>query len=348
MKAVVCGAGKMGVAIGYAMKKLGYSVAIVEKNHDSISKFFDVNGDCMCYGHWTQIEKLPDIFISSLPYHATLDAAVWCIEKGIRYCDLGGSVPVSSQIHDCASRDAKMPVMTDLGLAPGWVNIAAEEIYQLMPDADTVVMMVGGIPAHPIEDDPFKYKITWSVDGLINEYIDTCIVLDNGYKTQVNGMDGLESVNINGMQLEAFNTSGASAHTIDVMEKRGVKNCYYKTIRWPGHCNLIKRILKAFEPGEAINRAAIETLLTSASVLYDKDMIILNVMAKLGNRRLNKSLVVNAGDEFSAMQRATAFPIASVADILARGELDKHVSPTYDLIPMSKFNSNLNLLLGKY
>lgn len=339
--AIICGAGKMGTAIGHAMKHLGYDISIVESDHGNVHKFFKTNKECKTYSHWSQINDQVDVFISALPYHATLDAAVWCIDNGIRYCDLGGSVPVSQQIKEVTERDAKAPVMTDLGLAPGWANIAAEEIYRLMPDADTITMMVGGIPVTPHEFDPLKYKITWSMDGLINEYLDDCVILDYGHHQKMVGMSDLESVNIDGRELEAFNTSGAISHTIDVMARRGVKNCSYKTLRWPGHHKLITYLLKAF----AKNRAALEELLNYSSSYYKDDMVILNVVAKSGHASIAKNLTIYPKGDFSAMQRATAFPIASVAHQMAQGKFDHLRYPVYSDVDLESFNQDLSRLL---
>lgn len=354
--AIICGAGKMGKAIGFAMRRLGYNISIVENNQDNIQNFFDCNGECTAYGHWSQISSHADIFISALPYHATLDAAVWCIDNGVRYCDLGGSVPVSHQIREVAERDGKAPVMTDLGLAPGWVNIAAEEMYQLMPDADTITMMVGGIPPAPHADDPLKYKVTWSMDGLLNEYVDGCMVLDNGYHQKMAGMSDLENVTIDNLELECFNTSGALAHTMEVMEKRGVRNVSYKTLRWRGHCKMMTYLIRAFGVGSeesGHNRKAIEDLLYHSSKYYDRDMVILYVTVSKSHgvghpphRTLNKSLRIHTKNNFSAMQRATAFPISAVAHQMAQGRFDALKYPVYSDIDIKPFNADLDKLLN--
>ena len=94
----------------------------------------------------------------------------------MRYCDLGGRVDVSQNINEAAKNHgpANVPVFTDLGLAPGWVNILAEVgCRQLHRQATTVRMMVGGLPDSKV-NHPLDYVVTWSVYGLINEYKDDC------------------------------------------------------------------------------------------------------------------------------------------------------------------------------
>jgi saccharopine dehydrogenase-like NADP-dependent oxidoreductase len=133
------------------------------------------------------------------------------VENEIRYCDLGGRVDVSESINNLAKEKATRPVFTDLGLAPGWVNILAEQGYkELYGDKDDVhvEMMVGGLPDYlQSANNPLRYGVTWSVDGLINEYRDDCIVLESGQIKTVKGMEGLQSVETEALgSLEAFNT----------------------------------------------------------------------------------------------------------------------------------------------
>lgn len=339
--AVICGAGKMGVAIGYAMKSLGYNISIIENNPININQFFHHNGDCQSFSHWSQIEQAVDVFISALPYYATLDAALWAIDNGVRYCDLGGSVQTSASICEIAQRKAIKPVMTDLGLAPGWINLMAEEVCSLLQQPDSVKMMVGGIPEKVNSSDPLNYLTTWSVDGLLNEYMDECEILKNGDVELVPGMSGLEDIIINGMALEAFCTSGASAHSITVMKNRGVKNVCYKTLRWRGHCNMIKYLIKALGG----DRNKIGSVFNYSNEQHDHDMVIMYVIANRGDLSVTKTLNVAYGDNFSAMQRATAFPTASVADIIASGCLDEINYLTYADVPLGKFNDSLSRLL---
>ena len=102
----------------------------------------------------------PDIVISSLPYHQTEMIGYWCVDNGMRYCDLGGRVDVSRNINKHALGAATKPVFTDLGLAPGWVNILAEEgCRQLHRQATTVKMMVGGLPDSKV-NHPLDYVVT--------------------------------------------------------------------------------------------------------------------------------------------------------------------------------------------
>ena len=213
MKAAVLGIGKMGEAICYAMKELGFYVVGLDSYEGAANNFrkhiegkegafylTDQNNADKMMETVLLVHEKPDVVISSLPYHQTEEIAHWCIANEFRYCDLGGRVDVSTSINKEAKEKATKPIFTDLGLAPGWVNILAEEgCRQIHDTVDDVRMMVGGLPDYlDSSKNPLRYGITWSVDGLINEYKDDCIVLENGELKTVRGMDGLEEVEGNG------------------------------------------------------------------------------------------------------------------------------------------------------
>ena len=175
---VVFGVGRMGTAISYAMNKLGYYVIGVDNNQhaaDNFRKYIPKGEEGIFYlcderDYDELLVKFnkPEVVISSLPYHQTQSLAEFCIDACIRYCDLGGRVDVSENINNYAKENATKPVMTDLGLAPGWVNILAEEGYSAIHrQVDTVEMMVGGLPACFDANPPFNYACTWSTRMIV-------------------------------------------------------------------------------------------------------------------------------------------------------------------------------------
>jgi len=364
-KATICGGGRMGRAIAWAMVKLNFKVQVLDV---STKALMDIQSS-LPTARVAQVitnediykiieEESPDVVISSLPYHQTQGVGLWCIENGIRYCDLGGRVDVSHNINEYAKRVATKPVMTDLGLAPGWINILAERGYhQIHAPVHTVEMMVGGIPLNP-PLGPLKYLETWSIDGLLNEYRDDCEILVNGKIVTVPGLShySIEEPEWEGcVGLESFCTSGGAAHSIKAMQARGVKNCMYKTLRWIGHHYLINFLMNKCK----LNDETLH-LLMDKSAAYEtttEDAVIMMVSAK-DNKGLSwkKEKVIINDNNFTAMQKATAFPISSVAALLAQGKMegDKEerrgywdqfsLSLSYEDVPYNDFEKNLNKL----
>tara|TARA_Y100001938_G_C8101570_1_gene442209 strand:- start:16373 stop:17524 length:1152 start_codon:yes stop_codon:yes gene_type:complete len=379
MRALVLGVGRMGTAIAYAMDKLGFHVTGMDTNRDAVNSMpFKVNheqsyneeGELVAAperGHFLVVDDPDDIIkgltvlnkfdivISSLPYHQTEKVALWCIDNAVRYCDLGGRVDVSQNINKAAKEKATFPVFTDLGLAPGLVNILAEEgCRELHNKAESVNMMVGGLPEyHESVNNPLRYGVTWSVDGLINEYKDDCLILENGEIKTVRGMDGLENLETEKLgKLEAFYTSGGASHSIHSMKERGVKNCSYKTLRYRGHGKIIKFLIRDCCLSDEIMAKIFEQGCGHA----EKDEVIVLAEVRGGNKTWRKEILVKSDDKFSAMQKATAFSISSVAAIMAEGKMegnkeqhrDYHTqydkSLGYKDVPFDEFNKNLNKL----
>lgn len=372
MKAAVLGVGRMGTAICHAMHKLGFKVVGADSNEhaaENFRKFISGPDGAFYLTDENDADKMmetallfekPDIVISSLPYHQTEMMGYWCIDNGFRYCDLGGRVDVSKNINDYAKKRASKPVFTDLGLAPGWVNILAEYgCSQIHRTPEKVSMMVGGLPAIKV-NPPLNYATTWSVDGLINEYRDDCEVLVDGEIKTVKGMDGKQKVSFElfeGEELEAFFTSGGASHTIHSMKSRGVKNCSYKTIRYKGHCDAIKFLFNTAE----LSEECLDNIFKTGCQDVTGDIVLIKSEVIAGDVTWKKEIVVGYDAEvsktrFSAMQKATAYAISSVAEIMAEGYFDDRkiqnrggdiklpVVLEYRDVPYERFNKNLDKL----
>ena len=371
----IVGAGNMGIPIAWAMNILGYDLVILDQNEQALFKCKQYINTKRCrlvkvnnhqfintdkgqrwrsaplsFDHLQQCSTV----ISSLPYHQNIFLAKFCIDNQINYLDLGGSVSTSSAINSYAfvctrqTQNAPASVMTDLGLAPGWVNLIAESLYQEYvaehnKPPTNIQMMVGGLPQHPT--NTLKYGCTWSYDGLLNEYRDNCIALINGEQITVNGMGGYQCpIDSEIGPLEAFYTSGGAAHTITTMQKRGVLNCSYKTLRYPQHHRIVNFLIN--ESG--LDDQSIIKIFKRTCPPQD-DLVIIQVRVNdLDSDSLLKQpcwfeKTIKSDSRFSAMQKATAFPIASVAHTVTSSDLHATVLK-YDDIPYPQFNKWLTHL----
>ena len=250
--------------------------------------------------------------------------------------------------------------MTDLGLAPGWVNILAEHgCKELNSQAHTVEMMVGGIPVNR-PSGPLKYVPTWSIDGLLNEYRDDCEILLDGELQTVKGLSNyiLIEPDWDGcVGLEAFCTSGGAAHSIKSMQKKGVKNCMYRTLRWIGHHELLNFLMNTCKLDDETLTSCIHKSAECEKSTDDVVIIIVSITNKKG-LSWRKEKVIYSDDDFTAMQKSTAFPISSIAAILAEGILegdkDQHrdyytqysSSLNYEDVPYEKLEKNLDKLFN--
>lgn len=353
-RAIVCGVGNMGRAIIWAMFHLGFHVIALDKEKDSARKLSSNMFDFLCVENQADLEKAiilsnPDVVISSLPYHQTLPVAVFCIKKGYNYCDLGGRVDISNQINDeTRTSRIKNYTFTDLGLAPGWVNILAEygcqELSKKEQKIKNVKMMVGGLPVIPF-NPPMNYLVSWSIDGLLNEYEDNCKILTNGVEAVVSGLEGLETVKTKSLgELEAFYTSGGASHSIASMKNKNVENCFYKTLRYKGHCDLVKFLIRRCK----LDRECLVNIFKKGCTKPNNvhDVVIIKVEINSENDIWEKEILVSGNAHISGMQKATSFPISSIAKMMAEGLFNSPSAKglSYQDINYEEFSKNIETL----
>lgn len=353
MKVTILGAGNMGEPICFAMEKFGYQITLVDTSMEALKTCDNrVEQDAILVptGVHEYLRKLqsvdyPDIMISSLPFYENSSVAEYCIKRAIRYCDLGGNEGISKEINDLAKAKASKPVMTDLGVAPGMVNMLAEHLYQNIAkeegrNPETVKMMVGGIPRHAAQEDHFNYYCNRSIDGLLNKYTERCTVLENGEITTREPLTDYEVFQTKSLgHIEAFNTSGGASHTIETLKKLGATNVCYKTIRWPGHARTMTLLIKKCELDRETMRKILEK---NCSLIPAEDcvMIMIAIDDKL------QEILIPAEAGFSAMQRSTGFSVACAAALIGEGNYDDYRSIRYEDMSFDDFNRNMDILIG--
>ena len=358
MNIALFGTGQMGHAIAHMIKKLGNHF-ITTFDITEASPTLETDRHIKFRAVTIGSHNAPDLkrnnsfdlIISSLPYNVSLPVAKGAINSKILYCDLGGSVPTSNKINKMAEEN-NATVFTDLGLAPGWANIMAEEAYHEMLETPIEVKIrCGGIPARKVPEavDPFNYSPTWSVEGLYNEYVDDCEVLMDGEFKMVPPLKETEYVRIKSSKLEsfsvedleAFTTSGGISHTLNLMKDRGVYNCSYKTLRYQGHRDFISYFLEQ----RKFNVNQLGELFRDDRKF--EDVVIVDVEGSSTNDRYRKTNLVRVKDGYSAMQRATSGGL--VAAIFSCLEDNPNINNLnrplgYQDVPISLFNTLLNEL----
>ncbi len=365
MKMAVLGAGLMGRAIVYDLSrasgveevwvadadpKLAAEVASRYGNGITGSFSFDVNnGDKLAKFLSGSAAAVGAV---SYRYNALITRA--CITAGVHYCDLGGNNSVvreQFQLSDDAA-GSNVAVVPDCGLAPGMVSILAMRTLALNPTADTVRLRVGGLPADPVP--PFNYQIVFSVEGLINEYKEPTFALRDGEIVQVPTLGDLEEITFPELfgELEAFNTSGG-ASTLPWTLKNRVRNVDYKTIRYPGHRDLIAALFElglADEEGLFLNgahvipRKVLENRLTAKLDGSAPDVVLALVESSGPDGTASFRLIDRFDEEtgLSAMMRCTAFPAAIIAHMLATNEITERGTLNQEkVIPTAPFVGEL-------
>lgn len=265
------------------------------------------------------------------------------IKAGCHLVDLGGNNDtVRTQMDMTAEAEkAGVIVVPDCGLAPGMVSVMVADGVAKFDTVKSVRIRVGGLPQSP--RPPLNYQMVFSAEGLINEYWESCVILEGGKKKTVNPMSDVETLEFDGVgTLEAFYTSGG---TSTLPETYGGKIDFldYKTIRYPGHCQLFKTMLeiglasrKPVKVGDQSvePRAVLKAVLDQNLSFGDLDLVLVRVTLDGVKDGKPKSVVYEILDRqdtktgLTAMMRTTAFPAAIIAWMAAAGQIkERGVKP---------------------
>src|SRR6185437_13724799 len=181
-----------------------------------------------------------DALVNALPYYLAVSVAAAAKGAGVHYFDLTEDVRATHAIRAIAA-DAEHAFMPQCGLAPGFIGLAAHELANRFSEIRDVKMRVGALPEFPT--NALKYNLTWSIDGLINEYCQPCEAIREGRTQWVQPLEGVEHFSLDGIEYEAFNTSGGLGTLCETLEGR-VRALDYKSVRYPGHQALMKMLLE--------------------------------------------------------------------------------------------------------
>jgi saccharopine dehydrogenase-like NADP-dependent oxidoreductase len=216
--------------------------------------------------------------------------------------------------------------MPQCGLAPGFVSIAAYELVKRFDSLRRVRMRVGALPLFP--SNALKYNLTWSTAGLINEYCNRCEVIYDGERREVLALEGYEQFSLDGVTYEAFNTSGGLGTLCETLEGT-VDNLNYKTIRYPGHCELIRFLCNDLRLGK--RRELFQDVLEHAVPVTTQDVVLvfITVSGHKGEKLVQESYSkkVYHGKvgrlDLAAIQITTAAALCAVVDLQREGKLPK-------------------------
>ena len=259
-----------------------------------------------------------DAVISGLPFYCNVAVAEAARKAGAHYFDLTEDVEVTRAVRTIAV-GAKEAFVPQCGLAPGFISIAAAELITHFDTVRAVKMRVGALPQHP--NNVLKYSLTWSTEGLINEYGNPCQAINDGRMTEVAPLEGLEEIEIDGTLYEAFNTSGGLG---SLAETHGAhtESMNYKTIRYPGHCEQMRLLMNDLKLNH--DRKTLKHILENAVPQTLQDVVIVYA-AVTGTQdgQLREENYVNkiypqviAGRLWSAIQVTTAAGITAVVDLV--------------------------------
>jgi saccharopine dehydrogenase-like NADP-dependent oxidoreductase len=347
-RVVLFGAGKIGGAIAELLSATGqYHLSIADRDPASLERMPRGNVELVALDLTDKAAvakaiKGQQAVLSALPFNLTSDVAKIARAQGAHYLDLTEDVESTRLIKELA-KGADSAFIPQCGLAPGYISVVANDLAQKFDTLRDVHMRVGALPVFPT--NALKYNLTWSTDGLINEYCNPCEAIRDSTLIEVPALEEVEAFSLDGIAYEAFNTSGGLGTLCDTLAGK-VENLNYKTVRYPGHRDIVKMLVRDLRLGQ--RRELLKDVLETAIPITYQDVVLIFVtVSGMREGRLTQesyakkvySQTVN-GRLMSAIQITTAAGICAMADLLFDGKLPARGFVRQEQAQLSDFLSN--------
>lgn len=280
--------------------------------------------------------------VSCAPFHCNLTIAEAAKVVGAHYLDLTEDVATTKGVMRLAE-DASVAFIPQCGLAPGFISIVAAHLAEGMEPLERVHLRVGALPLYP--RNRLKYNLTWSTDGLVNEYCNPCEAVVDGRMVMVPALEGVETLTLDGETYEAFNTSGGLGTLADTWLGK-VRQADYKTLRYPGHRDLIAFLLEDLRFKD--DRDGLKSLLERSVPHTTEDQVLIYVSAvgylggSLSERTYAHKMRFRpiGGRVWGAIQVSTASGICAVLDLHAQGRIQQQGLVRQETIAYTDFIAN--------
>lgn len=329
-KALIAGAGNIGKLIACLLAdSKDYTIHLIDLDMDHFDptqlgqshariKFASLNvQDKKALSTYVKQHDI-EIVVSCLPYFCNINVAEVAASEGLHYFDLTEDITVSKRIAVLA-QGANTIFAPQCGLAPGFISIVAHDLAARFDTLDTVLLRVGALPVLP--NNVLKYALTWSTDGLINEYGNPCYAIQDGKEVLLQPLEGLETIQLDGLLYEAFNTSGGLGSLFETYQGK-VRNMNYKTLRYPGHCRDMHFLMMDLKLNA--DRGNLKRILEASIPKTTQDVVLIYVAVKgVQNGQYIEEVFAKkvyphtiSGKTWSAIQVTTAAGVCGVLDIL--------------------------------
>jgi len=346
---VIVGAGKIGSMIAEMLLQGGdYAVTLIDRSQAQLDRMDARLGARRIAVDITDSARLLEVLqgqyavLSAAPYHATRRIAEAAKAANVHYLDLTEDV-ASTRAVSQLSVGASTAFIPQCGLAPGFITIVASDLISRFDSLQDVRMRVGALPKFP--SNALNYNLTWSTDGVINEYCEPCEAIVNGQLRETQPLEECEEFALDGVQYEAFNTSGGLGTLCATLNGR-VRNLNYRTIRYPGHAAIMKALLNDLRLRD--RRDMLKDILENAVPITLQDVVIIFVtVSGMRGGQLVQETYANKvyaatvdGRVHSAIQLTTASGICTVLDLLRQGALPQSGLIRQEDIPLASFLGN--------
>jgi saccharopine dehydrogenase-like NADP-dependent oxidoreductase len=348
VKIAIVGAGLIGHTIAHLLQETGdYEIAAFDRDPEALATLAK-------YGIATQrvdaadavaiheAIKGSDALVNALPYYLAVSMAAAAKTADLHYFDLTEDVRATNAIRSLAE-GANRVFMPQCGLAPGFVGIVAQGLAKGFSEVRDVKMRVGALPQYPT--NALKYNLTWSIDGLLNEYCQPCEAIRERRQQWVQPLEGLEHFSLDGVEYEAFNTSGGLGTLCETLAGE-VETLDYKTVRYHGHQKLIKFLLEDLRLSS--DRDTLKSIFRHALPSTNQDVVLVFVTVtgikhgEFVQEVFTRKVFANdvRGMPMSAIQITTAGAMCAVLDLFREKKLPQSGFVRQEQVALRAFQAN--------
>jgi len=350
-RVLLLGAGKIGRMIAHQLVGTGeYELVVADANQEVVERLGKQLGirvqtiDATNAGELAQAMEHRDTVISALSYRHNPLIAETALAAGTSYFELTEDVVTTRRVRAFAEQAKPGQIfMPQCGLAPGFISIVANHLTKKFERLDSVRMRVGALPQFPT--GALKYNLTWSTDGLINEYCNPCEAVHDGRRIDVLALEGLEHFSLDGVRYEAFNTSGGLGTLCETLENK-VRELNYKTVRYLGHRDLALMLVRELRLGD--RRDVMKDILEKSLPITFQDVVI--TFCTVTGWREDQFVQISDArkiyhhqiedDRWSAIQITTAAGLSTVVDLHVAGELPSQGFVAQEQVDFDSFLAN--------
>lgn len=336
MKIAVLGAGMVGRAIAIDLAHQ-YSVTSFDVSEQSLlllqeknNAIATVKADLTDYAGYPALLEGFDFAVTAVPGfmgYRTLEAV---INAGKNVVDIS-FFPEDALALDALAKSKGVTAIVDCGVAPGMSNLILGYHNSRMK-VTGFECMVGGLPK--IRVKPFEYKAPFSPIDVIEEYTRPARLMENGEIVTKPALSEAELLQFDKVgTLESFNTDGLRSILFTMGH---IPNMKEKTLRYPGHIDLIKNMIAGgffSETPVMVNGQSITPLQFSSQVLINQwkleaqepEFTIMRITVSGTENGIPKTIQYDLFDEYdattqtSSMSRTTGYTCTAGLNLLAKG-----------------------------
>lgn len=338
-KVAVLGLGKVGHLAAELLKDAGFTVTGIDARGLADAPFEVLAVDVTDATALRAAFEGKEAVLSCLPYHLNINVSSLAHEMGLHYFDLTEDVPTTNHIRALAG-NAKGLMAPQCGLAPGFIGIVGADLAAQFDKVRSLRLRVGALPQNPTGQ--LGYAFNWSPEGVVNEYLNDCEVIEEGQRKLVSAMEWVETIHIDGLKLEAFTTSGGLGTMCETYAGK-IDNLDYKTMRFPGHVALMNFFFHELLMRE--NRAEAGRILTNAKPPVDEDVVYVHAAAEgWTNGQLKRKEFVRAyypievnGRTRTAIAWTTSASVVAIIEMVRAGTLPANGFLKQEDVPLKDF-----------